>query len=180
MSDLKDEVSGVFKLPNPKIESYLRILQKINDIYSDYEVADKDLLDEINYYEDKENFLEQEIKEIQNKCEIEWKELLIKLCENLITKIESRNDYKKILKVELKEARKIRQELIKEKKTIEEYEKTFDNRIIALRDSVEINIAKYGIEKDRFWINIVFAILIAVGSIFLGAYLQKWGLMNWI
>ncbi len=136
---------------NQKIADYLRILQKINEIYSRYKVDDdKDLLDEINYYESKDNYSDEEIKELQHKCEIEWKDVLIKLFDGLIAKINSKEDYKKILKVELNQARKVNQELVKEKKTLDEYEKIFDYKLNDLRNTVEREIAKCGIEDKRF------------------------------
>ena len=167
-------------MPNPKIIYYLRILHKINDIYSRYELNDKDLEDEITYYYNKDGYSEEEIEELQNFCEIEWKNVLIKLCQGLITKIESKENYKKILNVELNKARKVYQELVKEKKTLDGYEKLYDNKLNDFRDTVEKEIAKYGIENKRFNLSIIIAIIIAVGSIILGAYLQKRGLLNWI
>lgn len=165
-------------MPNPKIIDYLRVLYKINDIYIRYELNDKDLEDELNYYYNKDDYSEAEIKDLQNKCEIEWKDVLLKLCEGLIARINSKQDYKKILKPELDEAKRVYHELDKEKKTLDEYEKLFDNKLNELRDKIEKETAKYGIENKRFFLNIIIAIIIAFGSIIVGAYLQK--LLNWI
>lgn len=136
--------------PNPIIKDYLRILYKINDIYIRFDLDEKDLEDEINYYHNKDAYSEEEIKELQNKCESEWKEVLIKLCNGLIAKIASKGDYKKILKVELNQAKKIYQELTKEDKTLDEYEKLFDNKYNDLRNTLEREIAKYEIENKRY------------------------------
>jgi hypothetical protein len=172
---------GVLNLVNQEVADYLRILQKINEIYSRYEVDDdKDLLDEINYYEGKDNYSEEEIKKIQNKCEIEWKDVLIKLFDGSIVLINSNEDYKKILNGELDQAKKVKQELIKEQKTLDEYEKIFDYKLNDLRKTIEREIAKYGIEHKRYIYSIIIAIIIAIGAIIFGAYLQKWGLLNWI
>ena len=59
---------GFLILSNSEIAEYLRILFKINDIYSRYEIDDIDLLDEIDYYHNKKDYSDKEIKDFQDKC----------------------------------------------------------------------------------------------------------------
>ena len=80
----------------------------------------------------------------------------------------------------MEQAKKVKQELIKEKKTLEEYEKLYDYKLNDLRKPIEREIAKYGIESNRFYVTIIVAIATMVGGIILGAYLQKLGLLSWI
>ena len=135
-------VLTLVKIADSGVVEYLRILYKINDIYSRYEIDDVDLLDEIEYYYAKKDYSVEEINELQNKCVIEWKTVLISLCNNLKTKIESKTFYTKLLKSELKQVNKIKIELHNEKKALDEYDDLFDNRLLNLRNEIEREIAK--------------------------------------
>ena len=141
---------------------YLRILYKINDIYSRYDLDDIDLLDLIEYYHTKKDYFVEEIDELQNKCIIEWKNVLISLCNNLKVKIESKGFYTKLLKSELKQVNKMKIELLNENKTLEEYEDLFDNKLLSLRDVVESKIAKEENQNQKFIFGIVVGLFFAV------------------
>ena len=141
---------------------YLRILYKINDIYSRYDLDDIDLLDLIEYYHTKKDYFVEEIDELQNKCIIEWKNVLISLCNNLKIKIESKGFYTKLLKSELKQVNKMKIELLNENKTLEEYEDLFDNKLLSLRDVVESKIAKEENQNQKFIFGIVVGLFFAV------------------
>lgn len=157
---------GGLILSNPRIEGYLRILYKINEIYSSYEIDNLDLLDEIEYYYSKNDYSDNEIKDLQNKCNSEWKNVLIPLCEKLKNKIESKEYYKKLLKSELKQCRKIYNEIVNEEKTLDEYETIFDNKLSGLQDTVDSKIAKEEKDDSRFWLGVgvgVVMTLVAIG-----------------
>ena len=144
---------------------YLRILYKINDIYSRYELGDIDLLDEIEFYHAKKDYFVEEIEELQNKCIIAWKTVLTSLCDNLKTKIESKRLYTKLLKSELKQVNRIKIELLNEKKPLDEYEDLFDNKLLSLRDVVESKIAKEENQNKKFYYGILVGIFLAVMGI---------------
>lgn len=153
------------KFAGSAVVEYLRILYKINDIYSRYEIDDIDLLDEIEYYHAKKDYSVKEINELQNKCIIEWKTVLTSLCNNLKTKIESKRFYTKLLNSELKQVKKIKIELFNEKKTLDEYEDLFDNKLLNLRDVVEKKIAKEENQNRKFYLGILVGIFLAIMGI---------------
>lgn len=151
---------------------YLRILYKINDIYSRYDLDDIDLLDLIEYYHTKKDYFVEEIDELQNKCIIEWKNVLISLCNNLKIKIESKGFYTKLLKSELKQVNKMKIELLNENKTLEEYEDLFDNKLLSLRDVVESKIAKEENQNQKFIFGIVVGLFSAVIGIIISFFVK--------
>ena len=141
-------------MPDPRIEGYLRTLHKINEIYSDYEIDNVDLSDKIDYYYSKNEYSDDEIKDLQNKCNFEWDNVLILLCEKLINKIEDKEYYTKLLKNELKQCKKIYNELINEEKTLDEYETIFNNKLSGLQDTVNSKIVKEEKDNSRFWLGV--------------------------
>lgn len=151
---------------------YLRILYKINDIYSRYDLDDIDLLDLIEYYHTKKDYFVEEIDELQNKCIIEWKNVLISLCNNLKIKIESKGFYTKLLKSELKQVNKMKIELLNENKTLEEYEDLFDNKLLSLRDVVESKIAKEENQNQKFIFGMVVGLFLAVIGIIISFFVK--------
>ena len=153
-------------MSNPKIEGYLRILYKINEIHSDYDIDNIDLLDEIEYYYGKNDYSDDEIKDLQDKCIIEWYNVLTSLCDKLINKIEGKEYYRKLLKKELKQGKKLYNGLINEEKTLDEYESIFDDKLSVLQDTVDSRIVKEEKDNGRFlWglgVGIVMT-LVAIG-----------------
>ena len=92
----------------PIISEYCRIFYRINEIYSNSIFGNEiDLLDEISYYNSKESYSDDEIIGVEQKCIDEWRTLLIKICNELINKIESNKDYIKLLKIELRKINSI-------------------------------------------------------------------------
>jgi len=155
-------VLTLVKIADSGVVEYLRILYKINDIYSRYEIDDIDLLDEIEYYHAKKDYSTEEINELQNKCISEWKTVLTSLSNNLKTKIESKSFYTKLLKNELKEVKKIKIELHNEKKALDEYENLFDNKLLNLRNDIESKIAKEENQNRNFYLGILAGILLTI------------------
>lgn len=153
---------GFLILSNSEIAEYLRILFKINDIYSRYEIDDIDLLDEIDYYHNKKDYSDKEIKDLQDKCGSEWEGVLTSLCENLINKIEAKKYYEKTLKTELKQIKKIYNELHNEEKTLDDYEQIFDNKLSSIRDIVDSNFAKEERENKKFVYGLIAGLLISM------------------
>lgn len=166
-------------MTDQKAEGYVTSLLKINDIYShyDFEGDEKDLSDEIKYFSDKQNYSDDEIQHLQNKCINEWKEILIKICEILIRNVESDEIFQKILKVELKKVKKIRLDLEHGKKLPDEYEAIFNDKLDELKDVVEVKIDTKHIDKKLFNKSLVYGGVIGLASGFVTGYLLfQWGL----
>ena len=147
---------------------YMRILYKINDIYSRYEIDDIDLLDDIEYYNAKKYYPAEEINELQNKCISTWKTVLTTLCDNLKTQIKSNKYYTQLLKSELKQVKKIKIELLNETKTLDEYEDLFDNKLLSLRDGVESKIATEEYRSNQDKRKLCYAFVLGVISSIIG------------
>ena len=161
---------GFIILPDPRIEGYLRTLHRINEIYSDYEIDNVDLSDKIDYYYSKNDYSDDEIKNLQSKCNFEWKNVLKSLCEKLINIIENKEYYTKLLKNELKQGKKIYNELINEEKTLDEYDTIFANKLSVLQDTVNSKIVKEEKDKNRFWLGVgagVVMTLVTIGISFI-------------
>lgn len=161
-----------------KADGYITSLFKINDIYSHYDFGgeEKDLSDEINYYYTKKTYSDDEIQSLQNKCIDEWKLILIKICETLIKNVESNKEYQKILKVELKQVKKIHIDLIHGKKLPDEYEKIFYEKLDELKDKVEVKIDDKNFDKKLFNKSLFYGGLIGLASGFFTGYaLFKFG-----
>ena len=156
---------GFLILPDPRIEGYLRTLHRINEIYSDYEIDNVDLSDKIDYYYSKNDYSDDEIKDLQSKCNSEWKNVLISLCEKLKNKIEDKEYYTKLLKNELNQCKKIYNELINEEKTLDEYETIFGDKLSVLQDTVNSNIVKEEKDRNRFWIGVGVGVLMTIITI---------------
>ena len=156
---------------DPRIEGYIRTLHRINEIYSDYELDNGDLSEKIEYYYGKENYSDNEIKDLQNKCNLEWKNCLISLCKKTTNKIKDKEYYTNLLKNELKQCNKLNNELINEEKSLDEYETIFVNKLSALYNTVNRDIVKEEKNKSRFLLGIVVGVIMTLLTIGLSVFL---------
>lgn len=143
---------GILTLVDIIASEYLRMLYKINEIYSRYNLGDEDmdLSEDIKYYSSKNSYDDSEIQGLIEKCNSEWKNLLIKICENLIIKVESENEYLNLLRIELKQVKQIYAIIKKEKKLPDEYEKIFDEELDELKDRVEVKFSEKDFDKRLY------------------------------
>ncbi|MCK4796217.1 MAG: hypothetical protein KAT05_02480 [Spirochaetes bacterium] len=155
----------------PIIANYILQFQKISEIYSTFDKK-TDFLDEIYYYNTKTSYSDEEIIGVEQKCIDEWKKVLLKLCDYLINKIEVNKKYINILKIELKQVKKIYINIKNEPKKIDEYEEIYDDTLDKLRDIIEVTIYKDENANKRFKINWFLAI---VGGFITGYILFKLG-----
>lgn len=148
------------------VSEYLRVLYKINELYSRYFTGQDDLLDEINYYTSKKRILKKDIKNIENKCKEEWEKILILFCKSLIKRIEKKQKYKNLFKIELKKIKKILKNVSNENISIDKYEKIFDEDLTSLNDRLDVKFYKEKRGTDRFWYGLIVGLVIgAIGII---------------
>ena len=135
----------------PIISEYIRLFYKINEIYSHHTFDNEtDLLDEISYYNSKSLYSDIEIQEVEKKCVDEWKTLFLKICDYSINEIESNKNYIKILKIELKQLKKLSVNMKHGHKKLDEYEEIYDGKLEKLIDNVEVQIDKDKLDEKQF------------------------------
>lgn len=144
-------------MAKPSFE-YLRILYKINEIYTRYKLESKDLLDVIHNFESKKTYSENDLNNLEKKCRNEWKKALSLICGSLIKSIESKNLYKELLKIEYKETEKIKNKILNQKLNLEDYEKIFDFDLDKLKDNLDVKLfrldpTKKMIEDFKYFIK---------------------------
>lgn len=136
---------------HPEVSDYIRILYKINEIYTKFnDIEYKDLTDDIDYYTNKKEYSVKEIQDMQDMCISEWKEALVKLSKALITKIESKTKYKKLMKIELKKVKSLHTQITKEKYKLDKYESLFEGAFTDLKDEIDKIIEYDKTENKRF------------------------------
>ena len=157
---------------DPKAGGYISSLQNINAIYTRYDFSggEKDLSDEINYFNTKETYSDDEIQNLQNKCIDEWKLVLTKICDILIKNVESNEEYHKILKIELKQVKNIKLDLKHGKKLPDDYENIFYNKLDGLKDNVEVKIDGKKIDRKNFNKSLIYGGLVGLASGFFTGY----------
>ncbi len=164
-------------MDNPKSE-YLRILYKINEIYTRHLPNEKyDLLNEIEHYSSKNNLTQNDLINLQNFCLNEWNKALKKLCALLIKKINSKSKFKEVLKIELKECEKINIKLENNCIEVSEYEQIYDEDLESLKDKVEVKFSIEKFERRKFWIALILGLLFGIIASILAAVL--WGYFGW-
>lgn len=146
---------------NPKSE-YLRILYKINEIYTrNLPKVNYDLLNEIEYYSSKK-LNQNDLITLHNFCLNEWNKVLKKLGELLVTKIESKKKFKETLRVEQKEIKKVIIRLEKNCIELSDYEKIYDEDLDKLKDKIEVNLSIEKFEMKKFWPGIIWGFILGI------------------
>ena len=173
----RNVVFGDFNVKEPIIAEYLRLFYKMNEIYSHSDFDNRiDLLDEISYYNSKESYSDEEIIKVEQKCIDEWKSLLIKICNDLLKKIQSNKDYIKLLKIESKEVKSILIDLNHDDKKLYEYEELFDKKLVLLKDKVEVKIDETNLDKKLFRKGLIYGGIIGFGiALIAGIILSRFG-----
>ncbi len=110
---------------------------------------------EISYYEAKKNYSDEDLKIFEQKCKDAWVKLTSLICEDLIRKIRRKKKIAKLFAIEMKEIKKIQQEVRINKLSLEEYEDLFDDRVDRIRDVAQTKLFKEKLEFKRFVWGIV-------------------------
>ena len=134
---------GFLTLIDSIASEYLRMLNVIYNIYFRYELEYDDFYDDIIYYQNKntsETLDPLLIQELIKRCTDEWKTLLTKICKNLIDNVELNEEYKPMLRIELKKVKKIYQKIKHDRMLPDEYEKIFNDELDPLKDDVEVKL----------------------------------------
>ncbi len=142
-----------------EVSEYLRILYKINEVYSKTKL-DYDLLNEIDFYQ-KSKLKKNEIKDLENKCLEEWKTLILKLIEILESKT-SKKKYKELLISELKDVSKIKTKISNKSFNLVEFENIFDNELEKIKDNIETKLNKEKQNNKKFWLGITLGFILGV------------------
>lgn len=136
----------------------------MNEIYSHNTFDNEtDLLDEIYYYETKESYSDNEIQEVEKQCIGEWKKLFLKICDYLINEIESNKKYIKLLKIELKQVKRMSIDMKHGYKKLDEYEKIYDGTLEKLMDNIEVEIDRDKFDKKRIKYGFIGSIAVGFG-----------------
>ena len=161
--------------------TYISMLYRINGIFQKYELGYEDFINDIEFYREQETYSKELLSDIIKRCVLEWKNLLLIICDNLIKRGEVREEYKLSLKKELKQIKKIKKRVEIESLLPDEYASIFDNELTKLNDEVDKKINDKDFDKKLFRRSLFYGIIISivtgiVTGLVTGYYLFKWGL----
>lgn len=151
-------------------DEFIKILYKINDIYSDL-YGGYDLQDDIEHYNSKKSFSKKELTQLKDKCVKEWKSLLIKLCASIIDKINSKKVLGEKLIKQHKKTKIMRSKINNDELALDAYENIYheiDNIIDEVK--IENNVVRRTF-RDRLidgFIGFVMGVVVSIIAYFLG------------
>lgn len=157
---------NISKKDKPQIE-FIVTLYKIKDSYQKYDLdCSEDIDGLISFYQGKDEYNDDALRHLQVKCEIEWQKFLIKLCENIIKKIEGNKKREKIYSKELKEAKIKKQKIKNNNLKLGDYDGIFIGEIEPLKQEFDSKWEKDKIEWTRFWLGLGIGFILGViGSV---------------
>ena len=164
--------------------TYIGMLYRINSIFQHNKLGYEDFIKDINYYSENVKggtYSKELLNEIINRCITEWKILLLKICDDLTKRAESRNEYKLSLNKELKKIKNIHKRVTIESLLPDDYEEIYEEHIIKIKDEIEKIINDKDFDKKLFKKSLIYGIIISIVTgiitgLVTGYYLFKWGL----
>lgn len=158
----------------PQIE-FIVSLHKIKDAYFRYDLGDKSYKEVetlISFYEEKPNYSDNDLRRLQLKSEMAWQDLLKRICDTIISKIEKSKNKQKIYSKELRQARMAKEKINFDLK-LGDYESMFTGEIEPLKLEFDSKCEKDKMEWKRFWLGILIGVII---SIIFGAIFKHFGM----
>jgi len=144
-------------------DTYIRILYKINDGYSSFQIK-QDLIKTIGFYSNKHNYAKEELEELERVCKTEWQKAIALFCDIIINTLENNSKNKEIMCQEINEAKELKEKAKRNNLDLAGYESIFDNDFVKLDRKVRAKLYEQKWENKKFWQGIGIGFILGMGG----------------